>query len=103
KRLNWCDFKGDAPQGNLHSAGSALSIDMKVEQLGILTYQIYIVTCFNPRNSWVRKGAKSRELLYHERLHFDITELYARKLREAVRLSDYDQDGFLEQLQLDYD
>jgi len=37
---------------------------------------------FNRKKSWSR--AKSPALLQHEQLHFDIAELYARKIREKI-------------------
>jgi predicted secreted Zn-dependent protease len=40
---------------------------------------------FSPRTSWVRLKDETDQLLEHEQGHFDITELYARKLRKAIR------------------
>jgi predicted secreted Zn-dependent protease len=40
---------------------------------------------FVPNKSWVKSEYKSDfELLKHEQLHFDISELYARKFREQL-------------------
>lgn len=38
---------------------------------------------FNPKESWSR-NKKSAELLAHEQLHFDLTELHARILRKTL-------------------
>jgi predicted secreted Zn-dependent protease len=40
---------------------------------------------FYANSSWVKAGRKSAELLSHEQGHFDITELYARRMRRAIR------------------
>ncbi len=43
-----------------------------------------VETFFYTDKSWVRPDSKSDYLLKHEQLHFDISELYARKLREKL-------------------
>jgi len=45
------------------------------------TYKV--IAQFYPSKSWTN-DTSSNSLLRHERLHFDITELYARKMREIV-------------------
>jgi len=43
------------------------------------------VTCtFYRRSSWVKDEGRNRTVLQHEQLHFDITELFARKLRQDL-------------------
>src|SRR5690606_40361550 len=39
---------------------------------------------FNPHLSWVVPASRNDYLLKHEQLHFDITELHARKLRREL-------------------
>lgn len=42
-------------------------------------------TSFDQRKSWILKKERSnKELLMHEKLHFDIAELYSRKFKERV-------------------
>jgi hypothetical protein len=40
---------------------------------------------FYPNSSWVKADRKLGALLRHEQGHFDITEVYARKMRKAIR------------------
>ncbi len=40
---------------------------------------------FRKEESWVKPEAMTPHYLEHEQLHFDITELYARKLRKALK------------------
>jgi len=47
------------------------------------TWEVFAV--MQRQNSWVRPGGRTQRTLRHERVHFDITELFARKLR--VRLA----------------
>ena len=44
------------------------------------TYEVHAY--FYPEQSWVKKGKETLSLLAHEQLHFDISELYARKMRK---------------------
>lgn len=38
----------------------------------------------DPKQSWVKPDRKTPELLRHEQGHFDIGEIYARKIRTAL-------------------
>ena len=47
---------------------------------------IILKAIFSKDSSWVLKNAvKDSELLQHEKLHFDITEIFARKCRKELR------------------
>jgi hypothetical protein len=86
-RLSWSDFKA-APKPRMpYSANtnSGFSFGWGYSDNSGLTYKIK--ANFYPYKSWVKPEAKSPYLLRHEQLHFDISELYARKLRKA--LDDY--------------
>jgi len=83
-KLSWSDFKGTPRPGNKHVAMSKCGISM--EQSGytmpygkpVYAFKAYFV----PASSWYLKNKVSTRMLYHEQLHFDIAELYARKLRK---------------------
>ncbi|MEM6526193.1 MAG: hypothetical protein AAF693_20525 [Bacteroidota bacterium] len=87
-RLTWKDFQGkpiDSVKTIYGKAGSAHSaLSLKVIFCDHLSN--YRVQCYFDRNlSWVSgKGLGSELLLRHEQLHFDIYELYARKLRKGL-------------------
>jgi len=55
------------------------------------TFIVEAVTFFDPCKSWFRRGLTDSATLAHERLHFDITELYARRLmaRYASEIEDH--------------
>jgi hypothetical protein len=82
-KLSWADFKG-AP--NMSSPYKALTEStMTAEVSGKNTEaHISIKTFFDKSRSWV-KEIKTDELLAHEQLHFDITELWARKFRQKLK------------------
>lgn len=83
-KLKWDDFKGKIPDnGNSYlSAGTGYGlIPVRTRKNGLLSYNIKVV--FKKYASWKRDTADY--LLAHEQLHFDIAELYARKLRKAIQ------------------
>jgi hypothetical protein len=81
RKLNWEDFLS-APQKQgdaVASTSTSLGISYQVKN-GVLTYTI---TCnFSKKKSWGL--LKTEYILAHEQAHFDITELHARKLYEAL-------------------
>ncbi|QCR21742.1 DUF922 domain-containing protein [Pontibacter sp. SGAir0037] len=82
RRLNWDDFKGLPEEGNPHHAVTAanLAVDAKCSNNEF----VYEVKCvFLATQSW-SKNKKSEKLLYHEQLHFDLTEVHARLLRKKL-------------------
>ena len=80
--LTWDYFEGRAVSSSPHKAvtDSGLSISFNCEDgkavVGITCY-------FSKDGSWT-KVTDSDHLLAHEQLHFDITELFARKLRKLI-------------------
>jgi hypothetical protein len=83
--LSWNDFKGHARRTTGEpSAVTDTGFRVQLEcRAGAL--DIRVSAEFYPGSSWVKAARKSVELLRHEQGHFDITELYARKMRRAVR------------------
>lgn len=81
--VNWKNFKGKANKLSSYQALSYTGIELSMSTApeGLI---IHVYTVFNPRKSWT-KDKKSDYLLQHEQLHFDITELYARKFRKALK------------------
>lgn len=80
--LKWSDFRGMPKRLSPNEAltDSGMSIDLKCDG----TTSKAVVTCyFNPHNSWT-KDKQSAYLLKHEQIHFDITELFVRKLRAQL-------------------
>ena len=86
KKLSWADFKGTPKeslpyQANTNS-GISFSWNYSTESgQPVLKYEV--VSNFFPQLSWV-KDKEDVYLLRHEQLHFDISELHARKLRKAI-------------------
>lgn len=80
--LSWDDFQATATPETFGDAGTAVQIKAKPYLAGHeLHYDVRAY--FNRKKSWTRD--RSPSLLSHERLHFDIAELYARKIRRKIR------------------
>jgi len=82
-KLSWSDFKGKAPKNE--TAESTL-IYVKIKTKGewkddMPNYKVY--TYFDPFKSWTLDSV-STLLISHEQLHFDIAELYSRKIRKVI-------------------
>jgi hypothetical protein len=86
--LSWEDFQGQPGTKAIGDAGTAIQI--KAHPYYIKDVIQYDVEAFFDRGkSWAR--GHSDALLQHERLHFDIAELYARKIRKKI--SDMSKNG----------
>ncbi|TMI86227.1 MAG: DUF922 domain-containing protein [Bacteroidetes bacterium] len=82
KRLSWEDYLAKPSSSSDAAAitSTALGLEYHVRN-NILTYKI---TCrFSKTRSWGKY--RTDYILQHEQGHFDITELYARKLDDAIR------------------
>jgi Bacterial protein of unknown function (DUF922) len=83
--LTWDDFKARSTTDRLEALTSS-TIDAKV---GCVDYQFsaQVQAVFTPSESWVRNaGRATPALLRHEQLHFDLTEIHARLLRQKLSL-----------------
>ncbi|MGE0638554.1 MAG: DUF922 domain-containing protein [Bacteroidia bacterium] len=87
RKLTWEDFKGHPDKTTNLLAMTQAGIGYEVAcNNGELKLKIYCY--FNVHKSWTKEN-DSEELLRHEQVHFDITELYTRMLRKKVsELSD---------------
>jgi hypothetical protein len=87
-KLTWKEFK--APPKNNHSAvavtASGITFEFSVKQTDarIVSFDAKVHAHFYPSKSWYIKEESDDYILAHEQLHFDITELYARKFRKQI-------------------
>ncbi|MBL4663729.1 MAG: DUF922 domain-containing protein [Flavobacteriaceae bacterium] len=87
RKLTWADFKG-VPSGPLDfvastNSGVSFSFSYK-ERNGVGTIDYTVLSNFYPVLSWYRPSKVSAYILEHEQMHFDISELCARKLRKSL-------------------
>jgi hypothetical protein len=80
-KLSWKDFKGQPTENAAGDAGTVVQIKAKPFMVKD-KIQYDVQTFFDREKSW--KRAEAPELLAHEQLHFDLAELYARKIRQKI-------------------
>lgn len=87
-RLSWPDFKGTPPVGDRAAAVTASGITYQfstLESRNGVEIDFEVIAFYYPNKSWYRPEAASPLILSHEQLHFDISEMYARKMRHILR------------------
>lgn len=82
RKLSWDDFKStpDPTSPNAALTNTAINVEFGYNKSG-LTFSIKC--SFDKTLSWVR--VKNDAVLAHEQGHFDIAEIYARKLNKALK------------------
>lgn len=87
-RLEWNDFKGKPkPRNNsvaVTASGITFSYSTKKSDTRLIDYDYTVSADFYPNKSWCLKERVDTNILNHERLHFDITELHARMFRQRI-------------------
>jgi Bacterial protein of unknown function (DUF922) len=87
-KLKWSDFVGK-PSGSVTTYGNMKALAFtytNITATGVIQNDLPEFTIFNKfvkSKSWVADSTMAN-LLNHERLHFDIAELYARKIRKGL-------------------
>ena len=84
-KLTWSDFRGSVPKDMLKSIRRAVCpSQISVESISHnAAFQVRVKVIFLKNEAWTKDTA-SMYVLAHEQLHFDITELQARKIRKSV-------------------
>ncbi len=91
-RLTWDDFKGAVPSNQSAAAITASGITYRFSTYGTrdsIQVVFKINTFFYPTKSWYQPEMCNTLILGHEQLHFDISELYARKLKKRLESERY--------------
>jgi hypothetical protein len=90
-KLSWEDFRGDVRAETERSAAAThCGIGFKTKTEGPdKKPKVVVYNTFYTSKSWVRPDAKMPEILEHEQGHFDLCEIYTRKLRARMDLFDF--------------
>lgn len=84
RKLLWSDFNAKPNNIGAEAAMTSSSIEFGYSATNS-KYQFQIISKFFPNLSWSIKSKQSNYILQHEQLHFDITELYTRKLIKSIQ------------------
>lgn len=95
-RLEWSDFSGKPIEGTsvvaVTASGITFSFSTKKTSTRLVDYDYIVKADFYPEKSWYSKHRSTDNILNHERLHFDITELFARKFRQRIATTRFTLD-----------
>ncbi len=87
EKLTWENFKGKIPENSRAAATTASGVTYKYSAQkvdGKLKVKFNVSAYFYPQKSWYNPSVCDSLILSHEQLHFDISELYARKLKAKL-------------------
>jgi len=84
EKLDLEDFKGQPDFTDPYIIAMTYSGVMFYTECDGYELKYDIVSYFDKDESWVKLEARTPHHLQHEQLHFDITELYARKLKARL-------------------
>lgn len=94
-RLTWADFKGKVPPAAVPAATTASGISYTYSA-NLLHHEVHldyeVNAYFYPNESWYRPALCNENTLSHEQLHFDISELFARKMRDRLDRTSFSDD-----------
>jgi hypothetical protein len=84
--LTWDDFQGVPPAGDPERAAETAYTLLHAVNCRGRVFTFRVVAAFLPRQSWVRpsvrtNAAQSARSLSHEQTHFNLSEVYARRIR----------------------
>lgn len=82
-KLVWRDFHGKPAPGDNESKKAVCAASIYVESFWDEMINFKVSNSFMKNEAWTL-DTLSIKLLEHEQLHFDIAEVYARKIRQAV-------------------
>lgn len=87
-KLSWSDFKnksnGHPTAAAVTASGITFGFSIKQTDTKVVSYTTEVHSHFYPEKSWYNIKLADIHVLGHEQLHFDITELYARKLKQRI-------------------
>lgn len=87
RKLTWDDFKGEPDNETFPNAVAVTNSAISFESGSFNPFKdgkVFVRNMFNTNGSWVIPKGKTDYVLKHEQIHFDITEIYTRKLRKAL-------------------
>jgi uncharacterized protein DUF922 len=100
RKLTWNDYKGDARPESGAAASTATLIAIGYS-IGPTDFTYKISSTFSPAKSWVLH--RTDHILAHEQGHFDIAEIYARKLHQRMKEYKFDRRNYERDLKKIYD
>lgn len=83
REITWTDFKGSPPTKSIYGATLKYALDMSTKNIRFDSINAYVYAEMKVNESW--RTTDSLHQLNHERRHFDLVEIYARKMRKKYQ------------------
>jgi hypothetical protein len=91
RKLSWNDFRGpvsNARHDDVTAAATFCGFGFETNTVGPNERpKVIVYNSFYTNRSWVRPEERKPEVLIHEQGHFDLCEIYTRKLRQRIQTS----------------
>ncbi len=81
--LQFSDFKGVVPAGTSGKVNLSTIISYQTKQIQGSPPEITIYNRMDRNNSWI--AVQKQEVLHIQQIHFNTSELYARKIRKEIK------------------
>ena len=95
RKLSWDDFKGSVPPDAEPTATTASGISYEYSA-NLIHYEVKldfkVTAYFYPNESWYKPNICDAHILQHEQLHFDISEVFARRMRIKLRNTSFTEN-----------
>lgn len=106
RKLSWDDFRGPCGKPTDETvAVTHCGMGFKTSATATASEkpEIIVFNRFYTNKSWVMSDAKLPEILEHEQGHFDLCEIYTRRLKAALDAVDFAKPGAREELYAAYE
>lgn len=85
-KLTWNDYKAEPDHASEMSAFSYITLSCNSVSGNLMYIDLKVEAKFHPEKSWVKEIRNDKEyLLGHEQRHFDIGEIYRRKMVQSLK------------------
>lgn len=95
RKLTWDDFKGPVPPDAVPAATTASGISYRYSA-NLMHHEVNldfdVTAYFYPEESWYKAERCDAQILQHEQLHFDISEVFARRMRMKLRQTSFTEN-----------
>jgi len=102
--LQWADFIGTPDNSSPYMAHTAWKTNVRFggvrfEGEKAILQGFEMTLELDAKNSWVKKGKESPDLLKHEQGHFDVGILYMREVLQTIGQASFSRAGYKEEFQ----
>ncbi len=107
RKLTWDDFQGKSKDGDYTYFRKETHGSAALSTIGIKSYfkfregeknrDLILIAYFSKKKSWGK--VKSDFVLAHEQAHFDIEEIFARKIRKQIASTKFKEKSFAKNVQ----